>query len=315
MTRLTIVAAVLALAVPATPRAERAPHAAALALTNGQRHHYTIGARVRPLLFWVGKDDVGDAVITRKRESTAASYALLIGTDPERTPRNINRWGYLAEDVRDGEATIVGLMTESNEESVDQAEKNLRAEGDRTFNVIRGSVTDGEARSVVTQVAAPGTLTLRQVDTVLELAAEKGVEGKPRVVRLPSGGRPGFLSALADLLHDQAANVRSTGKVRTADPTTFVYHGKLYQLRATHARLIGTARVGEHTYDHLIGSQFQIKNVGSGEVSDFSMTYAADGPFAELPISVTYQPRWWVEIQLTLDDTRPGPLPPVETTR
>ncbi len=315
MTRLMIVAALLALAVPATPRGEHAPHAAAAALTNGQRHHYTIGAKVRPLLFWVGKDDVGDAVITRKRESTAASYALLIGTDPERTPRNINRWGYLAEDVRDGEATIVGLMTESNEESVDQAEKNLRAEGDRTFNVIRGSVADGEARSVVTQVAAPGTLTLRQVDTVLKLAAEKGVEGKPRVVRLPSGGHPGFLSALADLLHDQAANVRSTGKLHASEPATFVYHGKLYQLRATHGRLIGTARVGERTYDHLIGSEFQIKNLASGDVSDFSMTYATDGPFAELPISVTYQPRWWMEIHLTLDDTRPGPLPPVETTR
>ncbi len=315
MTRLVIVAAVLALAVPASPRAEHAPHAAALALTNGQRHHYTIGARVRPLLFWVGKDDVGDAVITRKRDTAAASYALLIGTDPERTPRNINRWGYLAEDVRGGEATIVGLMTESNEESVDQAEKSLRAEGDRTFNVIRGSVADGEARSVVTQVAAPGTLTLRQVDTVLELAAEKGVEGKPRVVRLPSGGRPGFLSALADLMHDQAANVRTTGKLGSVEPTTFVYHGKLYQLRAKSARLIGTARIGERTYDHLIGAQFQVKNVANGESSDFSMTYAADGPLGEMPISVTYQPRWWMEIQLTLDDTRPGPLPPVESTR
>ena len=130
----------LAIAVPAAPRAEHAPQVAALALTNGQRHHYTIGARIRPLLFWIGRDDVGDAVIARKRDGDAASYALLIGSDPARTPRGINRWGYLAEEVRGAEASVVGLMTESNEESVAQAEKNLRADGDRTFNVIRASV-------------------------------------------------------------------------------------------------------------------------------------------------------------------------------
>ena len=316
MTRLIAVAAtVLALAVPAAPRAERAPEAAALALTNGQRHHYTIGARVRPLLFWMGKDDVGDAVVARKRDNDAASYALLIGSDPERTPRGINRWGYLAEEVHGAEASVVGLMTESNEQSVAQAEKNTSANGDRTFNVIQAYVTDTTARSVVTSVAAPSTLTLRQVDTVLALAASKGVDGEPRVVRLPSGGRPGFLSALADALHEQAAAVRSTGKVLTTEPIAFVYHGKVYQLRTTHSRLIGSARIGENKYDHLVGSQFQILNTGTGDVSEFSMTYAVDGPLAELPISVTYQPRWWMEIRLTLDDSKPGPLPPARVSR
>ena len=316
MTGLIAVAATaLALAVPAAPRAERAPELAALALTNGQRHHYTIGARVRPLLFWIGKDDVGDAVVARKRDNDAASYALLIGSDPERTPRGINRWGYLAEEVHGAEASVVGLMTESNEQSVAQAEKNTSAAGDRTFNVIRASVTDSTARSVVTSVAAPSTLTLRQVDTVLALAASTGVDGEPRVLRLPSGGRPGFLSALADALHEQAGAVRSTGKVLTTEPIAFVYHGKVYQLRTTHSRLIGSARIGENTYDHLVGSQFQILNTGTGDVSEFSMTYAVDGPLAELPISVTYQPRWWMEIRLTLDDSKPGPLPPARVSQ
>jgi hypothetical protein len=307
-----VAATVLAIALPATPQAERAPHLAALETTNGQRHHYTVGARVRPLLFWIGKDDVGDAVIARKRDSGAESYALLIGSDPERTPRGINKWGYIAEEVHGAEATVVGLMTESNEESVDQAEKSLRAEGDRTFNVIRASVADGEARSVVTSVSAPSTLTLRQVDMVLDLAARKGVDAKPRVVRLPSGGRPGFLSALAEALHEQASCVRSSGKVRAVAPITFVYHGKVYQLHTSHPRLIGSVRVGDTTYDHLVGSQFQVRNVGTGETSDFSMTYAAEGPLAELPISVTYQPRWWMEIRLTLDGATPGPLPVAE---
>ena len=316
MTRRTMTAAVtLAIAVQAAPRAERAPHVAAVALTNGQRHHYTIGGRVRPLLFWIGKEDLGDAVITRKRDSDSAAYALLIGSDPDRAPRNINRWGYISEEVRGTEATLVGLMTESDEESVDQAEANLRSRGDRTFNVIHALVAGGEARSVVRSVAAPSTLTLRQVDTLLELADRKGSDGETRVVRLPAGGRPGFLTALADLLHTQATDWRSTGKVHLSEAVPYVYHGKTYQVRATRARAVASAHIGANTYDHLIESQFQVKNVATGALTDFSLTYAADGPLAEIPISVTYQPRWWIEIHLTLDDTKPGPLPPAEITR
>ena len=316
MTRRTLVAALaFAIAAPIAPRAERTPHTAALALTHGQRHHYTIGGRVRPLLFWVGKDDVGDAVITRRRENDSASYALLIGSDPERAPRSINRWGYISEEVRGTDATLLGLMTESDEESVDEAEANLRNRGDRTFNVIHAEVAGGEARSVVRSVAASSTLTLRQVDTVLELADRSGSNGETRVVRVPAGGRPGFLTAVADALHTQATAWRSTGKVRPSDVVPYVYHGKTYQLRSTHARTVGTARIGANTYDHLIESQFQIKNVATGALTDFSLTYAADGPLAEIPVSAAYQPRWWIQIQLTLDDTTPGPLPPPEIAR
>jgi hypothetical protein len=316
MTRRTFAAAItLAIAAQTAPRAEPTPHVAALALANGQRHHYTIGARVRPFLFWIGKDDVGDAVVMRKRENDSADYALLIGSDPERAPRSINRWGYISEQVRGGEATLVGLMTESDEDSVDQAEANLRNPGDRKFNVIHAVVAGGEARSVVRSVEAPSTLTLKQVDTVLELADRKGTDGETRVVRLPAGSRPGFLTALADVLHTQATDWASTGTVHSTQAVPYVYHGKTYQLRATHARAVAGAHIGANTYDHLIQSQFQVKNVATGALSDFSITYAADGPLAETPISATYQPRWWIEIQLRLDDTRPGPLSPAETAR
>ena len=314
--RILAAATIIAIAAHTSPRAERAPHVAAQALTTGQRHHYTIGGRVRPLLFWIGKEDVGDAIVAMKREADCASYALLIGSDPERAPRSINRWGYMAEDVRGAEASLVGLMTESNEDSVDQAEANLRkAAGNETFNVIRASIAGGEARSVVTSVAAPSTYTFREIDTVLELADHRGVDGKARVVRLPPGGRPGFLSALADVMQEQASVWRSAGKLRPTQPIAYVYHGQVYQLRVTQSRAVASQRIGATTYEHLIASEFQIKQAATNEVTDFSITYGADGPLAGVPIAATYQPRWWIEIQLTLDDTRPGPLPPIETTR
>lgn len=302
MTRaIAIATCTLAITVHAAPMAEHAT-TTALAAAGGQRHHYTVGARVRPLLFWIGKDDVGDAVLAKKRDAGMVRYALLIGSDPARAPRGINRWGYMSEEIRAGEATLVGLMTESDEESVDEAEANLRKQpGDRTFNIIRASISDGKARSVVTAVPAPSTYTFRNVATVLGLANRTGTDGRTRVARLPVGARPGFLAALSDLIHLQATDWRASSLIHPTEPIVYVYHGKLYHLRITKAHAVN---------QHVIASQFQVVSDKDGETTDFAMTYALDGPLAETPLTATYRPRWWIEIRLTLDDSKPGPVVP-----
>jgi hypothetical protein len=306
----------LAAAAQASPTAEHSTPAPALAAVDGQHHRYTVGARVRPLLFWIGKDDVGDAIVAKKRDVDLVRYALLIGSDPDRAPRGINRWGYLSEEIRGSGATVVGLMTESDEESVDQAEANLRKHaGDRTFNIIRESINGGEARSIVTSVAAPSTYTFRNVDTLLGLADRTGVEGKTRVARLPAGARPGFLTALADVIHVQAGDWRATGVLHPTKPIAYVYHGKVYEVHVKKSRALNQARADGAAYAHVIASQFQVVSAKDGETTDFSMTYAADGPLAETLLTATYQPRWWIEIRLTLDDSKPGPMPTPETNR
>ncbi len=115
----------------AAPRAEHQPTIGPSQIPNNQRHHYTMTARVRPLLFWIGKDDVGDAVIARRRDADGIGYSLLIGSDPERAPRRINRWGYIDEEIRGDEATLIGLMTESDEESIGEAEAHVSKQNGR----------------------------------------------------------------------------------------------------------------------------------------------------------------------------------------
>jgi hypothetical protein len=298
----------LAALLGATPRANRSA-VGTLMPADGQRHHYRVDGRVRALLFWISKEDVGDAVISKKHDPDGVGYALLIGSDPERTPRRINRWGYIAEEIRGDEATVVGLMTQSNEQSAREAEANLRNQGgERTFDVIHASVADGEVRSVLTAVAAPGDYTFHHVDALLDLADRKGVASDTRVIRLPAGARPGFLSALADLMHRQADGWRTTHAVSTGEPIEFTYHGKLYQLRATQSHATTNVRVGNATADHAIASHFQIKNVLTGDLTDFAVTYAVDGPLAEMPLTASYRPAWWIDIQLTLDDASAAPL-------
>ncbi len=54
-------------------------------------HRYRMLAKVRPLLFWISKDDVGGAKVSwRGSEDGGFGLDLLIGSDPRRAPRQIN---------------------------------------------------------------------------------------------------------------------------------------------------------------------------------------------------------------------------------
>jgi hypothetical protein len=262
------------------------------------RHHYVMNARVRPfLLFWIGRSNVGDAIVTRVTGQDETLYSLLIGSDPDRAPRRINRWGYIEERIRGDAASVVGLMTESDEESVAEAEANLRKEasGLHTFTVIHAAIDAGQSRSVVTAIGAPADYSFRQARAVLELARE-AAPGRSRVVRMPTGTRPGFLSAIAEMIHGQAESARA-GHLRAGVPLTYVYHGKFYELRSTDVQLKPMLDVNSSRHGPAVSAQFTIA-----------------GKLAEVPLAMSYQPRWWMQVNLVLaDDVALPPVDPVES--
>src|SRR5918996_5321259 len=88
--------------------------------------YYRMLAKVRPLLFWISRDDVGGARIGWLGDQGGSrGFELLIGSDPARAPRKINRWGYIAEEVRGSTASTLGVMKQSNEESIEEAKAKL----------------------------------------------------------------------------------------------------------------------------------------------------------------------------------------------
>jgi hypothetical protein len=87
-----------------------------------------------------------------------------------------------------------------------------------------------------------------------------------------------------------------------AGPIGYVYHGKLYTLRQTRLQRIANVTVGQASYGRGVAADFEITSLHDGEQTRFSMTYGADGRFADVPLIVTYQPRWWMQVELTLDD-------------
>jgi len=259
-----------------------------------ERHHYTIGARVRPLLvFWISRSGVGDAVVTRRRAPGEASYSLLIGSDPDRTPMHINRWGYIEEEIRGAEARLLGLMTESEEESIQQAEANVRNQSSSAhpFKVIHATADGEQSQARVASINMPENYTLRQVHVVLDIARRAAGEGTLRVVPLPPGTRPGFLAALADAM--RLPDERSIA---------YVYYGKRYELRRTRSSHVPDLRIGKRSFGPAVAADFVITSVRDGEQTKFSMTYGTAGAFAEVPLTVTYQPRWWMQVELTIDE-------------
>ncbi len=281
MTRQTLaIATLVVFAAPASLGAGGPRVAAA----GGETHRYSVSVRVRPLvLFWITRRDVGDAVVTRQWAPGEQAYSLLIGSDPERAPMRVNRWGYISEESRGGRARVVGLMTQSDETSIDEAQASVRKQppGHQMFKAIDASADGHEAESRVTTFAAPRDFTIRDLDAALAAARERSGRARSRALMLPAGTRTGFLTALVEAMH-----------APIDQPVVYVYDGRLYELRRTHAADRGD----------VLAADFLNISRHDGERTTFSMVYGVRGDLADVPLRVVYQPRWWMQIELTLVD-------------
>ena len=90
-----------AFSASSSPVVDRQPIDEALRWVRNSPHHlvqydYLMTARVRLLIFWAGKDDVGGGYIRRgvsSEDPRLEFIQVLFGSDPAKAPRAINRWG------------------------------------------------------------------------------------------------------------------------------------------------------------------------------------------------------------------------------
>jgi len=253
-------------------------------------HRYRMLAKVRPLLFWITRDDVGGARITWRGDGAeAAGYELLIGSDPAKAPRKINRWGYIAEERRGTTARVFGVMKQSTEKSIEEAQSQIGASGNYVFKAIRASAAGGNATAGVTTVRSTRDFTYRDLRALLELVNSAQPDAAAKNASMPAGSQPGFLTALADLIQ---RSVDAHGAAVKRQTVAYLYNGATYDLTLRHA---------EHRNDQIDG-EFESRSRSSGDTTKFEMTYGASGPMAGVPVHAVYQPRWWFEVQLFLDD-------------
>jgi hypothetical protein len=265
-------------------------------------YRYTLTARVRPLLvFWITRPDVGAARIVRSETSAGRSYELLIGSDPQRAPMGLNRWGYVAEATQDGVSHLIGVMTESAEQSVDQARAALDGQrgAQHAFKAIRATVADGAATAQVIRVLFDQDFTLRDVEGVLTRLPEGG-EATARI-RVPAGADRGFLAAVAELIHADVVAARATGHGARGSAQVFVYDRGLYDLTLVASRPVPFIQAGSTACRNCLASDYEVRNRATGNTTRFHFTYGTAGALAEVPVRIVYRPRWWFEAELTLE--------------
>jgi hypothetical protein len=121
-----------------------------------------------------------------------------------------------------------------------------------------------------------------------------------RTVTLPAGIRPGFLLAVADLIHQSVENRTPPATATGSGGVRYVYNGNLYTLRLRSLESLATSRIGGRTFSDVVRGQFETANEATGDRTRFEITYGASGALAEVPIHIAYQPRWWFRVELFL---------------
>ncbi len=301
---------------PAAGQPDAAPAAvgpAAPALAPGHalpivaEHRYTVTARIRPLLpIWLSRDNVGEAVLKwRAGSGGRLGFELLIGSAPERAPRHVNQWGYIAEEVGPGGAELLGVMKDTDDKTLDEAKKRVEAEGGRQFfyKAIRTLVIQDKGTTGTSRLALDRDPTFRDLETVL--AQLPPSPATPREYRLAPGVKPGYLPTLQAMVHESVA-WHQQGEPATASPVgrlvQYVFNGTTYELVLRSSTRVASARYRGRAFQDLVDSEFLITNTTSGEKTRFKVQYPRVGALAGVPVHGVYRPRWWFEVEMTMDD-------------
>ena len=278
-----------------------------LAMRVKQEHRYRLSAAIRPLLFWVGAKNVGAAhIVWRDQEEGRKGYELLLGSDPARAPRRINRWGFVREDAGADGAIMLGVMNRSEDDSLTTAQAKMAQEakeGRFLFKMIRASLNADETRAENRVVYAPTDFTVRQLEDLQRYVESTKPPPRVRTGRLPPGTHPGLLFGTASLVD---AGVEASRTPGNAGPTLrkvqYTFNAALYDLILKSWQRVEKVQYGKRTHQKLVRLEFESRNLEKGSVERFTLICGTDGPLAGVPVFIQYQPKWWFKIEGVLDE-------------
>ena len=292
-------------------------------------YDYIMTARVRLLLFWVGKDDVGGGYIRRGSlpgYSRAEVIQLLMGSDPAKAPRAINRWGAATEivqgspkgDSAGNASTFLGFMKVSKGTSVSEMQKELAREkqgGEFQFSAIINQASRQGSVAKVVPFASNQDFTIHQLGQAEQVVYQRLADstGRVRVIdskELDSCGQiGGFLSSVSELI-DASLEGR-----QTPISVCYTYNGELYTLTlGSVTKLVRqTVRLNlkeephkfERSYENLLRTRFTNFNRTTNKSGEFELLLGTHGNLRGVPVQITYEPNWWFDVILNLKTATP----------
>ncbi len=119
---------------------------------------------------------------------------------------------------------------------------------------------------------------------------------------MPPGGRHGLLIAISELIRDATEAVQRTGRPPAPKTLAYVYYSKCYDVTRVSASIETGQAYGGVTYPKLLRANFEVTARGEHWTERFTIVSGIDGPLAGVPVFVRYQPRWWLAVEMVLDD-------------
>ena len=297
--------------------------AAQTGLAHDAEYSYEMTCRVRLLLIWAGRDDVGDGYIKVGKPSGSLDgqiFQVLFGSDPAKAPRGINRWGAGTEVLRGGSAetaggssAFFGFMKSSKGQSIGAMQQELSREssgGEHAFEGIISRVDTERALATTVPFTSAKDFDLHQYREAESAALSQLEDGQDRKIKRLEGASQlgcdragGFLSTVQQLI-DEAVDGKPT-------PASLCY---IYSARLYTATLLGTHAVDARTIHytlrngsavdyarrHLQEARFLITNHETGGKSAFQVLLGTEGAVRGVPIQINYEPNWWFQVLLNL---------------
>ena len=312
-----------------SPSADRQPIDEALLWVRSSPQHlaeydYTMTARVRLLFFWAGKDDVGGGYIRRgvsADDPHQEFFQVLFGSDPQKAPRAINRWGAGTEvswhkdpmnaahpdDVM--ASAFFGFMKSSQGKSSGEMQAELQREkelGLHAFTGILSRVDTAHALSLKVPLQSNTDFNLHDYDraepVMLQHLAESAQPVHSLQSRCPRSAS--FLATVAELMdaalaHQQAPLSRCY--VYDAQENTLTLE-KVSSVASLPVTLHGPNKtvVLNTNYSNLLQLEFVSAHKLTGKKVYFTVFTGAEGALRGVPVQICYQPNWWFQVVLNL---------------
>jgi len=287
-------------------------------------------ARVRLLLFWVGKDDVGGGYIrlgTSPQDASLEIINLLIGSDPAKAPRAINRWGLASEIVhRSPEASsgsqssvFFGFMKVSSGTSVTEMQKELAREkqsGSFLFSAILNQAGPNGNFAKTAPFASNTDFTIQDLQRAEPVVLDHLMSSEGRFRSADAGESQacnrteGFLSSVSELVDAALSGKHSPISI------CYLYNGQRFTLklkqttRVPQREIRVTLRDAPHdygrTYHDLILTSFDNFNETTKTGGSFDLLLGTTGALRGAPVQITYQPNWWFQVILNLKTPPPA---------
>ena len=170
--------------------------------------------------------------------------------------------------------------------------------GGSDFRAIHGRVSDHVAIWRLASLRTPQLLTVQQVEEALAHLRRDAGRGTVAQRSLSTGVSPGFLVAVAGLLDGAIASVRQGSESPDRRSVAYVFGSRIYELRVVSAERATTAYDGRAI--STVRTRFEIRTSETGARSRFELTAGAADDLAGVPLTIEWQPHWWLRVKLRL---------------